>query len=201
MAGRFSVAVRYVALGDPAEAAELLAPMRAAAPVMLDAVGVLPYSAIAAVHADPVAPMPVREDHTLLSRLNTESVDALLAVAGPAAGSLQTIVELRLLGGAFARPARHRSAFCHRDGAYALTTIGVAVPELGDAVRSHASAVMAAVQPWSTGRQLPNFAAAADTGRLARCYDEDTLHQLAALAERYDPAGILRVGQVARYPL
>ncbi len=65
----------------------------------------------------------------------------------------------------------------------------------------HARAVIGAVAPWSTGGQLPNFAPASDPARLARCYDEDTLYQLAALAERYDPAGVLRVGQVARYPM
>ena len=201
LAGRFTVAVRYAAVGDAGEALDLLTPMRAVAPALLDAVGVLPYAAIGAVHADPPNPMPVYEYHVLLSRLTTEAVDTLLAVAGPDAGSLQTIVELRLLGGAFARQGRHRSAFCNRDAAFALTTIGAPVPELADAVKAHAGAVIGALAPWSTGRQLPNFAPASDPARLARCYDEDTLYQLAALAERYDPAGVLRVGQVARYPM
>ena len=115
LAGRFTVAVRYVAVGDAGEAAQLLAPMRSVAEPLLDAVGVMPYAAIGAVHADPPNPMPVYEDHVLLSRLTTEAVDTLLAVAGPDAGSLQTITELRLLGGAFARPGRHRSALCNRD--------------------------------------------------------------------------------------
>jgi hypothetical protein len=145
--------------------------------------------------------MPVYEDHVLLSGLTAEAVDTLLAVAGPDAGPLQTIVEVRLLGGAFARQGRHRSAFCNRDAAYALTTIGAPVPERRRGPRSHAGAVIGAMGPWSTGRQLPNFAPATDPARLARCYDEDTLYQLAALAERYDPAGVLRVGQVARYPM
>jgi FAD binding domain len=201
LAGRFTVAVRYVALGDPVQARELLTPIRAAATPLLDAVGEMPYAAIAAVHADPPSPMPVYENHALLNRLTIEAVEALLAVAGPQGGSLQTIVELRLLGGAFARPARYRSAFCHRDAAYALTTIGAPLPELADAVAGHAASVIAAMASWSSGRQLPNFAPATDTARLARCYDEETLFQLAALAERYDPAGVLRVGQVARYPL
>ena len=201
LAGRFTVAVRYVAVGDTGEALDLLTPMRAVAPALLDAVGVMPYAAIAAVHADPPHPMPVYENHTLLNRLTTETVDALLAVAGPDTGSLQTMTELRLLGGAFARPARHRSALCHRDAAYALTTIGAPVPEFAEAVTAHSRAVVGAAAPWSTGRQLPNFAPASDPARLARCYDEDTLYQLAALAERYDPAGVLRVGQVARFPM
>lgn len=200
LAGRFVVAVRYAAVGDRGQALDLLTPMRAVAPALLDAVAELPYAAIGAVHMDPPHPMPVYEDHTLLSGLPAEAVDALLALAGPGVGSAQAMVEVRQLGGAFARWPRQRSAFCHRDAAFAVTTIGAPVPELAEPVRQHAAAVMAAMEPWSTGRQLPNFAPAADPGRLARCYDDDTLYQLAALAERYDPKGVLRVGQVARYP-
>jgi hypothetical protein len=55
-----------------------------------------------------------------------EAVEALLAVAGLYAGSVQAVVELRVLGGALARPAEHRSVFCHRDGAFTRSTIGVA---------------------------------------------------------------------------
>jgi hypothetical protein len=46
LAGRFSVAVRYAAVGDAGEALDLLTPMRLAAPALLDAVGVLPYAAM-----------------------------------------------------------------------------------------------------------------------------------------------------------
>jgi hypothetical protein len=201
LAGRFTLAVRYVALGDTAEAERLLTPMRAAATPIIDTVAVMPYAAIGAVHADPVNPMPVHEEHALLRELPSETVDALLAVAGPASGSVQAIVELRQLGGAMARPAQHRSAFCHRDAAFALTTIGALAPEIAEMVPGHAARVLEAVAPWSTGGALPNFGPAATPERLARCYDEDTLYWLAALAERYDPARVFRVGQVARYPL
>ena len=85
---------------------------------LIDTVAVLPYAAIGAVHADPVDPMPVNENHALLSELPTEAVEALLALTGPGSGSAQTIVELRLLGGALAREPQHRSAFCHRDAAF-----------------------------------------------------------------------------------
>ena len=103
LAGRMTVAVRYTAVGDLVEAERLLAPMRAAATAVLDTVGVLPYAAIGAVHADPVDPMPINEDQALLSELPAEAVDALLALVGPGSGSPQVIVELRLLGGALAR--------------------------------------------------------------------------------------------------
>lgn len=190
LAGRMTVALRYTAVGDADEARRLLAPMRAAAPVLLDTVAVLPYAAIGAVHADPVDPMPCHEDQALLRELSSEAVDTILAAAGP--GSPQTLVEIRMLGGALAREPLHRSAFCHRDAAYALSVIGVLAPGADDhGVVGHASALVASMAPWATGGQLPNFASSVDAGRPARVYREDTLHWLNALARRYDPAGVL----------
>ena len=56
--------------------------------------------------------------------------------------------------------------------------------------------------PWATGGMHPNFAASGRIpARMARSYDEDTLAWLGALAEQYDPAGVLRVGPVARRPV
>jgi hypothetical protein len=198
LAGRLTVAVRYTAVGDLAEGERLLAPMRGAVAPIMDTVGVLPYAAIGAVHCDPTDPMPVSENQALLHGLPVEAVEALLRVAGPGSGSVQAIVELRMLGGALAREPRHRSAFCHRDAAFALTTIGALVPPIAEAVPAHAAAVIEAVAPWSTGGQFPNFAPSTDPGRNARVYSEDTRHWLAALADRYDPAGVYRVGQVVR---
>lgn len=198
LAGRMTVAVRYTAVGDLAEGERLLAPMRAPATPLIDAVAVMPYAAIGAVHADPVDPMPCNEAHALLSELPAEAVDAVLAAAGPESGSPQALVELRMLGGALAREPEHRSAFCHRDAAYALTVIGALAPEVAGAVVEHAHAVTQAVSAWSTGGQWPNFAPSYDPARPARVYSEDTLHWLAALADRYDPARVLATGQVIR---
>ena len=144
--------------------------------------------------------MPVNEDQALLTELPAEAVDALLAVAGPESGSPQVLVELRLLGGALAREPQHRSAFCHRDAAFALAVIGAPMPENAAMVVEHARTVTAAVAPWATGGQMPNFAASDDPGRAARAYSEDAYHWLAALAQRYDPAGVLRTGQAVGIP-
>lgn len=199
LAGRLTVAVRYAAVGDFAEAQRLLEPMRAVAEPVLDTVAVHPYSAIGAVHADPPEPMPIHEHQALLRDLSPEAVDAILAAAGPDSGSVQTLVEVRMLGGAFAREPQHRSAFCHRDATHAVTIIGVPVPPVADAVRTQAAALADALAPWSTGGQMPNFAPSDDVGRATRVYDEDTRYWLAALGDRHDPAGVFRCGQVVRF--
>lgn len=199
LAGRLTVAVRYAALDDLPEAAALLAPMREAAAPILDTVGVLPYPAIGAVHADPVDPMPIHEAQVLLHDLDSDAVSVVLDAAGPGSGSVQTIVEIRMLGGAMARQAPHPSAFCHRNAKYAVTLIGVPMGPAADMVVPQADALAAALHPWSTGGLLPNFAPGTDNARMARVYDADTRRRLAELADHFDPEGVLAVGQAVRF--
>ena len=136
---------------------------------------------------------------TLLSEFNDTALDTLLALTGPGSQSPQVVVEIRRFGGAMSRPAAHRSAFCHRNAPYHLFVVGVLVPPIAEHVAPHAAAVIDAMAPWAIG-QLPNFDPGSSPQRLARCYDEDTLAWLSALADRHDPAGVLRVGQVVRIP-
>lgn len=196
LAGRPTVAVRFVWTGDPAEGEAVLATIRAAGRPILDGVSVMPYAAIGAVHADPVDPMPTHEAADLLRELPREAVDALLAVAGPSAQSPQVIVELRQLGGAIARAPQHESAVCHRDAAFALNIIGALVPEIADIVPVHAEAVRGALTPWATGGILPNFGASTHPDRVRRAYDERSLARLVAAAQAYDPHHLFRVGHV-----
>ena len=197
LAGRLTLAVRYASLAEPTAAEALFAPIRTAATPLIDAVAPMPYAAMGAIHADPVDPMPTHERSTLLGELSDDAIDALIALTGPESGSPQVVVELRLLGGAMSRPAAQRSAFCHRSASFNLMVVGALVPPIAEHVPAHASAVLDAVAPWSVG-ELPNFAPGTGPARLARCYDEDTLVWLGALAEQHDPHGLLRVGQVVR---
>ncbi|MBM2615953.1 FAD-binding oxidoreductase [Actinoplanes sp. LDG1-06] len=196
LAGQFTVAVRFAWTGSEESGAAVLAPMRAAATPVIDAVQTIPYAAIGMIHSDPSDPMPVIEETDLLASFPAEAADALLAVAGPDARSPQVIVELRQLGGALAAEPAHPSAVCHRDAAFSLLTIGVPVPPIAAAIVPHAAAVRAALDPWLTGGALPNLSAGTGAARLARSYDPATLSRLVEVAERYDPSHVLRVGQV-----
>ncbi len=196
LAGKFAVAVRFAWTGRPESGAAVLAPMRAAATPIIDAVQTIPYAAIGMVHADPADPMPVIEQTDLLSSFPAEAADALLAVAGPGARSPQVIVELRQLGGALAAEPAQPSALCHRDAAFSLLMIGVPVPPVAEAIGPHAGAVRAALGAWATGGALPNMSAETGAERIARSYDPATLARLVEIAERYDPANVLRVGPV-----
>ena len=85
-----------------------------------------PYTAIDSVHADPVDPMPVVDPAILLDDFTEETAERLLAIAGPGSGSPQVLVEVRQLGGAYAREAAYPNAFSHRAARFSLLAVGIA---------------------------------------------------------------------------
>ncbi len=96
--GRLSVHLRYAYVGDAAKGARLFAPMRDAAPALIDTVEIMPYEAIGSIHNDPTEPMPAWDRGVLLRDLPEEAVDVLLGAAGPQADVPLVMVEIRHLG-------------------------------------------------------------------------------------------------------
>jgi hypothetical protein len=195
LAGKLTLSIRFAWTGQPEEGARLLDQIRAVAPVILDDAFHRPYTEIDHVHADPVDPMPVYEASMLLGDFPAEAAERLNAVAGYGSESPQVLVEVRALGGAYAREARYPNAFSHRAARYSVLVVGIAPNEAGLA---HAGQVMAALADWDTGGVWPNFAPAIDATSARRAYDPDTMARLQAVAEKYDPDGVLRLGTWTR---
>ena len=198
LAGRQSLAIRLVCIDNPELGTWFLDGLRAAATPLLDDVRERPYTEIGMVHGDPVAPMPVADHAALLADFPVAAINPLFDAIGTT-DNPQTVVELRLLGGAIAAEPARPSAFCHRDAAFSLFLSGVAPdPATVSTLDAHADRVFAALEPWTAPGLLANFAASDDPQQIARCYDADTLHWLISLADQYDPDRVLQTGQVAR---
>ncbi len=195
LVGRMVLSIRFMWVGDPREGSRLLDQIRSAAPVLLDDTAVKPYAAVDSVHADPVDPMPARDAAMLLTDFTDEAAGRLLSVAGPGSGSPQIVVEVRQLGGAYAREGSHPSAFVHRDAAYSLVAVGIA---MDPSVTPHANRLFAALADWDTGGTWANLGPVHDPTSARRAFDEPTLGRLAAVAERYDPDGVLVAGTFLR---
>jgi FAD/FMN-containing dehydrogenase len=196
--GRTVLHVRFTHLGDDAEGAALLAPLRSAAPTIVDTVAPMPYAAIGAVHADPTDPMPVAERGVLLHDLPAEAVDALADVA--TSGLPLLGVEVRLLGGATARPATTPNAVAGRGAAYSVLALGVLAPPIAAVVPDALEAVVATVRPWATGGSLLNFAGgvgAAPEERARAGWDAGDLERLVRIRKQVDPGNVL--GAAARW--
>ena len=193
--GRYVVHVRFAVNGSAEEGEALLAPMLDAGEVLLSRVGELPVTEIDALHQDPRDPMPVWERGALLASLTSETVDALLDVAGPGASSPLAMVEVRLMGGAQGRQPRVPNAVSGREGAFSLLTLGVLAPGLGDAVVEAGSAVHRALGPWCTGTVPVNWLGDAETPEaVARAWRPEVHERLLRIKHQVDPANLFRHG-------
>ncbi|WP_210481549.1 FAD-binding oxidoreductase [Naasia sp. SYSU D00948] len=201
LAGRMSVTVRFVWTGDPAEGEQVFAPMAAVAAPIFGQVGVMPYTMIGLVHADPVDPMPVHEHAALLREFGPDTVDALLPLVGPAADCPQVIVEVRQLGGAVARFPENAGALSYRDSAYTFLTIGIKAGPGAEATVANAEQIGGALAPWSTGHAMPNWAPSGKPEDVARTYDRETLTRLVTLSATYDPKSVIRAARPMREAL
>lgn len=191
LAGKLTLSVRFVWTGSAEDGERWFAAMRAAAPVILDDVSEKPYTAIDSVHTDPLDPTPAFEAADVLTDFPAEAVDALLALTGPGVPSPQILVEVRQLGGAYARPGEHPAAFASRAAGYSLLLVGISeIPGVED----HSAAVLEAMAPWVGDHRLPNFTFTPE--EYVDAYDEVTLARLRRARRTYDPDGVLMIGGV-----
>ena len=198
LAGRFTITVRYVYVGNANDGATWLTPIRSAAPALLDAVGLIPASMMGLVHSDPEDPMPVSEASSLLTDFNEAGVDAMLEAAGPDANSPQMLVEIRQFGGALALAPDVPSAFYHRDATFGLYSVGAGSPPELPGMAAHSARMQADMSPWAHGATgtLPNFSGGGGHAGFAANYTAPVLAQLTALAGQYDPENVFRLRQV-----
>ncbi len=149
--GRTIVVVDGAIIGNPREAAEIIAPLRALRPD-IDTFDVTPAAALARLHLEPVEPLAAYASSTLLSALPHDAVEALLVAADPSSGSQLLFAYVRQLGGALSRPSPRGGALDRIDGAFLVLTLGAGEHPGGWASqRADAERVLDAVQPWGTG--------------------------------------------------
>lgn len=189
--GKFVCAVRIGYVGTAADAEALMAPMRAVAHPVMDAVGELPYAEIGRIHADPVDPLAVAEGGILLGALDDAAVDAFLGACGPQVDVPLIAAELRRMGGALARTPDPANAVGGREADWSLHIVGAPVPELLDTViPGIIRGVFAALHPWATGTTQANFVGASNppADDLAS-WSPDVLARLRDVHRTYDPRG------------
>lgn len=193
--GRFVVHLRFAFNGSAEEGERLLAPMLAAGEVLLPAVGPMPYSQADMIHQDPTDPLPAWERGRLLRELSEETVEALLAVAGPDVESPLLMVELRLMGGALGRAAAVPNAVSGREAAYTLFLVAPFLPGLEEALPAAGDAVLGALAPWLTGTAQLNFLGDAHTSAaVAAAWEPATHARLVEVKQRVDPDNLFCFG-------
>jgi FAD/FMN-containing dehydrogenase len=183
--GRAFVVVEPYVIAGPGEADELVAPLRALGPE-IDMFRTLGMDELIHSHMDPEEPVPGKGDHKLLAELTAETVDALIALAGPDASTALLAIELRHLGGAVARPLGGYGATACIDAPYSLMAVGMAAtPEMTAAVERDLARAGEVLAPWDSGRRAGNFAGRPTDAR--NLYDPTVYARLRAIRAAVDP--------------
>jgi FAD/FMN-containing dehydrogenase len=194
--GQSFVVVEAAYIGSEADGAALLQPLRELGPVM-DTFAVIPSEDLRHLHMDPPEPVPGVGDGMNLDELTPETVNALVAVAGPGSGSPLISVELRQLGGAVAEASPDHGAVGAIDAAFALFAVGMAVsPEAVEAIEERVAALETALGPWKAGRGYFNFSDTPQEGE--SLYPPDTYRALQWVKAAYDPAELFQASHPIR---
>ena len=184
-----SIAVAF--LGGREEAENLLAPFRALPGLAVDLMGPVPLAELDSIADEPTEPMPGLQRSALLTHLDEDSIDALVAVVGADSGSPLPIVQIRHLGGAFAAPPEGGGAHGPVTESYSLFALGVpAVPELVEVIGVFFGRISAAVAHVASGRTLLNFLdGTEDPGRW---WSPETRERLVRAKQGSDPLHTIR---------
>lgn len=188
--GRTVLNLRFAYPGDAAEGERLAAPLRALAPVMADAVGEIPTTAVATIHDDPEDAGPSWVYGAGLREVDDAFLDRFLADLGPGSGSPFVAAELRHAGAAAARDVEGGSAAGGRTAGFLLSLVGVDPPRVPDMIEAAASFAQWS-QPWAATETNINFLPGPWTDEaLARAWSPRTAARLASVRSAYDPAGL-----------
>jgi hypothetical protein len=194
--GRSFAIVEAAYIGSEEDGAALLQPLRELGPVM-DTFATIPVEELRHLHMDPPAPVPGVGDGMTLEDVTPETINALVAVAGPCTGSPLISLELRQLGGAVAEDSPDHGAVGAIDAGFALFGIGAAVDaESTELIEARLEALKAALAPWAAERGYFNFADTPVDG--SSLYPPETYRGLQWVKAAYDPAELFRASHPIR---
>ena len=185
--GQSFAVVQAIWLGDEAEGAKLLEPLRALGPAM-DTVATIPVTALSRLHMDPEGPAPGAGDGQLLDTIDRDFVDR---VVEHTVGSPLISVEIRHLGGEVARSRSDHGALGSFEGEYLMFAVGIApTPEAKEVIEATVRELLDAIEPWAAEHTYLNFA---DSRRKAvTLFSSLSYHRLRRIKALVDPANRIR---------
>src|SRR5215216_3604670 len=181
--------------GDIVDGERALAPLKALATPIADAVAPIPYPQIYRFTEHQAAPHAASIRMMFADELSDEALDAALS-AMKQASSPFSLVQFRGLGGAMARVASDATAFAHRQRRFFVAIIGLWLDASEDpAVHEAWTAAL-----WRTFRRerngvYVNFLEVEGPDRVREAYPPATYGRLAAIKRRYDPGNLFRFNQ------
>jgi FAD/FMN-containing dehydrogenase len=195
--GKPTIAVMFVWAGDPEAGQEAIAPIRALATPLAEAVMPMPYPAIYEFTSAAEAPSAEMVRSIFADTLDEEAIELIIQrTFDPVlAGSM---TQIRVLGGAMNLVDAADTAFAHRARQVLLTLITPFGVGGDDEARAAATlATFDALRPKALG-VYSNFLEVEGDDRIREAYPGGTLERLAQAKRAYDPTNVFRLNQNIR---
>jgi FAD/FMN-containing dehydrogenase len=186
--GKSFAVLEVIYCGDPADGAELVAPLRELGSAAMDTVQAQAPAGIEDLHMDPPTPVPYTSEALQTHDLPAEAIDSLVEAVGPGSDSQLASVELRHGGGALSRAPQDAGALATLPGSFITFAIGfVPVPEAMEPTRAWLGAYKAALEPYDAGRYF-NFVE--ESFDITKIFAPEVLERLREVKQRYDPENL-----------
>ncbi|GAA2611594.1 FAD-binding oxidoreductase [Streptomyces tubercidicus] len=184
--------VRIAYTGDTRTGEELVAPLRAAGPGLLDTLGEMPYTECADIYHDPAYPHAYLGDNVLVREFDAEAAACLAEAAGPGA-AVRCVLDIRHLGGALSRAPKVPNAVGHREARYLVRVLTPLAGTSTEEARAAHRKVLDTLAPARLGRFLNLVYGPRAADQPPGDFWEHADHRrLTALKAHYDPANLFR---------
>ncbi|MFI6920729.1 FAD-binding protein [Nonomuraea spiralis] len=178
-------------LGETAQGEDLLRRLDKIEGAISDNRGVVPVADLGRITAEPTDPVPSITRAELLTGLDADAVDLLLAKPVEPLINLQ----IRHLGGALAEPGGGAGASGAVAEPYLLGLLGLGLPHVADATRAKQAEVVADLEAYVSGRKPYTLLAPGETAE--KSFSGSALARLREIKRARDPHNVFR----ANYPV
>ncbi|MDX6239812.1 MAG: hypothetical protein QOG10_4627 [Kribbellaceae bacterium] len=178
-------------LGEAAQGEDLLARLDKIEGPISDSRGVVPVAELGDITAEPTDPAPTITRAELLTGLDTDAVELLLAKPVEPLISMQ----IRHLGGALSEPGGGAGASGAVAEPYLLGLLGLGLPHVADATRAKQAEVVADLEAYISGRKPYTLLSPGETA--AKSFSGSALARLREIKRARDPHNVFR----ANYPV
>jgi FAD/FMN-containing dehydrogenase len=193
--GRQVLSIEVVYLGMPADGDSELAPLRALGPVS-DTVAEVPIAQVDSIYGVPKTPSASVSASGMMGALDANGVATVLGAIGFGAMQPSGVIEVRQMGGAYARQPLVPNAIGNRDADFLVFLNSPAPnPSIVPGIEQSQQATLAQLAPVLTGGRIPTFLGTLDTtpAAVSTAYAPDDWDRLVQLKHEYDPANLFRI--------
>jgi hypothetical protein len=186
--GKRMLALRFACAGSIAEGERLAGPLRALAPVEIDAIGPMSLDQTFRIHSDPPEPLPIWMRATMLKRIDNDLITHVLESVGAETDNPFVICELRHIGSEAVRNPARESAVGGREAAFTFMLISADPTLFGSDVPLIAADLINRVAVWEADEGNVNFSGALpDSESYRKLWSDPTRTRRNGVAATYDP--------------